>query len=109
VKWIKGAKEGIVVAGEQGQGNSLTQLSNPSGIVVDLLGTVYVADYSNKRVMRWLKGAKEGSVIISEISSENNLNQLSNPSGLSLDQWGNLYVTNGHRVQKFNINSNSNT
>ena len=44
MKWMKGAKEGIVVAGGQGQGNSLTQLSHPQGVIVDDLGNVYVAD-----------------------------------------------------------------
>ena len=29
MKWNKGAKEGIVVAGGQGQGSALTQLSCP--------------------------------------------------------------------------------
>ena len=32
MKWVKGAKEGIVVAGGQGQGNSLKQLSRSSRI-----------------------------------------------------------------------------
>ncbi|CAF4538189.1 unnamed protein product, partial [Rotaria magnacalcarata] len=44
MKWMEGAKQGIVVAGGQGQGNGLTQLSYPHGVVVDQLGTVYVAD-----------------------------------------------------------------
>ncbi|CAF5031049.1 unnamed protein product, partial [Rotaria socialis] len=48
----KGAKEGIVVAGGQGAGSALTQLSHPNGIVVDTLGTLYVADTWNHRVMR---------------------------------------------------------
>lgn len=109
MKWTKGAKEGIVVAGGQGQGDSFSQLWHPCGVVVDRLGTIYVSDYGNKRVMRWLKGAEIGSVIVSEIAADNNPNQLQNPAGLSLDQSGNLYVTNGHRVQKFNIVSNSNT
>lgn len=108
MKWIKDAKEGIAVAGGQGQGNSLSQLSNPAGIVVDQLGSIYVADNNNKRVMRWLKGVTQGSVIVLENKSESQANQLSNPCGLSLDRWGNLYITNGHRVQKFDIDINPN-
>ncbi|CAF1571461.1 unnamed protein product, partial [Rotaria sordida] len=64
MKWNKGAKEGIVVAGGQGQGNALTQLSCPNGLFVDTLGTTYVADWGNQRVMRWPKGAKQGTVIV---------------------------------------------
>ena len=44
MKWMEGRKEGIVVAGGQGKGNSLRQLSWPQGVVVDQLDTVYVAD-----------------------------------------------------------------
>ncbi|CAF1266929.1 unnamed protein product, partial [Rotaria magnacalcarata] len=56
MKWAKGAKEGIVVAGGQRQGNALTQLENPNGLFVDTLGTLYVADYGNHRVMHWTQG-----------------------------------------------------
>ena len=44
---VKGAKEGIVVAGGQGKGNNVTQLSYPHGMRVDAAGTVYVADHAN--------------------------------------------------------------
>ncbi|CAF5141524.1 unnamed protein product, partial [Rotaria sp. Silwood1] len=64
MKWVEGAKQGIVVAGGQGPGNSLTQLSSPRGVVVDKLGTVYVTDAGNDRVMRWPNGATQGSVIV---------------------------------------------
>ncbi|CAF5034009.1 unnamed protein product, partial [Rotaria sp. Silwood1] len=64
MKWMEGAKQGIVVAGGQGKGNGLTQLSSPQGVVVDQLGTVYVADDWNNRIMRWPKGATQGSVIV---------------------------------------------
>ncbi|CAF5104818.1 unnamed protein product, partial [Rotaria sp. Silwood1] len=64
MKWEEGAKQGIVVAGGQGYGNSLTQLNEPEGVIVDQLGTVYVADSWNHRIMRWPKGATQGSVIV---------------------------------------------
>ena len=41
MKWEEGAKEGIVVAGGRGEGNSLLQLSNPLGVVVHQLSTTY--------------------------------------------------------------------
>ena len=108
-KWVKGAKQGIVVAGGQGEGNGLTQLSYPEGVVVDQLGTVYVADYGNNRIMRWPKGATQGSVIVGGNGRGGQSNQLNWPVGLSFDRHGNLYVVeNGnHRVQKFNIDSNT--
>ncbi|CAF5035061.1 unnamed protein product, partial [Rotaria sp. Silwood1] len=57
-------EQGIIVAGDQGEGNGLTQLSYPQGVVVDQLGTVYVADGWNHRIMRWANGAKQGIVIV---------------------------------------------
>ncbi|CAF1625855.1 unnamed protein product, partial [Rotaria magnacalcarata] len=56
MKWVEGAKEGIVVAGGQGEGSALTQLWHPYGLFVDTLGTLYVADTRNHRVMRWTQG-----------------------------------------------------
>ncbi|CAF4397993.1 unnamed protein product, partial [Rotaria magnacalcarata] len=95
----------IIVAGGQGQGNGLTQLSYPRGVVVDQLGTVYVADFGNTRIMRWPKGATQGSVIVGGHGGGGQSNQLNGPIGLSFDRHGNLYVVdNGnHRVQKFNM------
>ncbi|CAF4471209.1 unnamed protein product [Didymodactylos carnosus] len=105
MKWVEGAKQGIVVAGDQGQGNGLTQLSNPWGVIVDQLGTVYVADRGNHRIMRWSRGATKGSVIVGGNGAGGQSNQLNVPIGLSFDRHGNLYVVdNGNRrVQKFNI------
>ena len=106
---MEGAKQGIVVAGGQGKGNGLTQLSCPRGVVVDQLGTVYVAEQENDRIMRWPKGATQGSVIVGGNGRGGQSNQLNVPVGLSFDRHGNLYVVDwgNHRVQKFNIDSNT--
>ncbi|CAF4713037.1 unnamed protein product, partial [Rotaria sp. Silwood2] len=99
------AKQGIVVAGGQGQGNSLTQLSCPFGIVVDRLGTVYVADYGNHRIMCWSQGATQANVVLGGNGRGSQSNQFYGPIGLSFDREDNLYVSdNGNnRIQKFNI------
>ncbi|CAF1648424.1 unnamed protein product, partial [Rotaria sp. Silwood1] len=88
-----------------GKGNSLTQLNDPQGVVVDQLGTVYVTDSGNHRIMRWPKGATQGSVIVGGNGSGAQSNRLNGPVGLSFDRHGNLYVVDhgNHRVQKFNI------
>jgi DNA-binding beta-propeller fold protein YncE len=105
MKWMEGAKEGIVVAGGQDEGNSLRQLSSPAGVVVDQLDTVYVADLENDRIMRWMKGATQGNIIVGGNGEGKQSNQLNGPVGLSFDRHGNLYVVDcgNHRVQKFNI------
>ncbi|CAF4183323.1 unnamed protein product, partial [Rotaria magnacalcarata] len=95
--------------GGQGSGDDLTQLSNPRGVFVDELNTLYVADGGNHRIMRWSKEAAQGCVIAGGNDSGGKSNQLNNPVGLSFDRHGNLYVVdkNNSRVQKFNIDSNS--
>ncbi|CAF1099340.1 unnamed protein product, partial [Rotaria magnacalcarata] len=59
MKWNKGAKEGIVVTGGQGYGNALAQLNHPNGLFVDTLGTLYVADTWNHRVICWTRGDRK--------------------------------------------------
>ncbi|CAF1058701.1 unnamed protein product [Rotaria sordida] len=102
---MEGTKQGIVVAGGQGNGNGLTQLSYPQEVVVNQLDTVYVADAENDRIMRWVKGATEGNAIVGGNSRGEESNQLNYPFGLSFDRHGNLYVVErgNHHVQKFNI------
>ncbi|CAF4230301.1 unnamed protein product, partial [Rotaria sordida] len=99
------AKEGIIVAGGQGEENDLTQLSCPRGVIVDSLGTVYVADSNNDRVMRWCEGMAKGNVIAGGNGPGKGANQLSDPRDLSFDRHGNLYVADrlNHRIQRFNI------
>jgi len=63
MKWMTGAKDGIVVASGQGQGDRLTQLHGPQRVIVDHFGHVYVADKLNNRIMRWPKESKEGIII----------------------------------------------
>jgi DNA-binding beta-propeller fold protein YncE len=106
MKWLKDAKEGIVVAGGNGKGNSLTQLSHPYGVILDEFGQIYVADKGNDRVMRWCEGAKEGTIVVGGNGRGQQSNQLNQPRGLLFDQQGNLYVAdlNNHRIQKFEIN-----
>ncbi|CAF4818244.1 unnamed protein product, partial [Rotaria sp. Silwood2] len=97
--------EGIVVAGGHGEEDALTQLYYPNGLFVDTLGTIYVADSSNNRVMRWPKGAKQGTVIVGGNGKGEGANQFNYPRGLSFDRQGNLYVVDwgNHRVQRFSI------
>ena len=107
MKWIKNTKEGIIVAGGQGQGqgDQLTQLNDPQGVIVDHLGNAYIADWRNHRIMCWLKGSKEGRIIVGGNGYGEQLNQLSGPMGISFDREDNLYVVDflNNRVQKFEI------
>ena len=90
LKWIKGAKQGIVVAGGNGKGNGLHQLAHPRGIALHPNGDLYIADTSNNRIVRWRQQAASGTVIVQGDASE----QAAEPFGLIFDQhYRNLYVT----------------
>ncbi|CAF1068427.1 unnamed protein product [Adineta steineri] len=105
MKWMKGANEGIVVAGGNGEGNSLTQLSNPRGVFVDHSSSVYVADCYNHRIMRWCIGSSEGSIVFGGNGKGNEPNRFDCPKGLSFDVQGNLYAVDwyNNRLQKIDI------
>ncbi|CAF1332125.1 unnamed protein product [Rotaria sordida] len=97
---MEGATQGVVVAGDQGEGNGLTQLSFHQGVVVHQLGTAYVTDYWNHRITRWPKEATQGSVIVGGNDDGEQSNQLYYLYGLSFDRHGNLCVVDygNHRV-----------
>ncbi|CAF4107703.1 unnamed protein product [Adineta steineri] len=103
MKWEKDAKEGIIVAGGNGKGNSLNQLSSPQGVIVDYLGQIYAADFMNHRIMRWCEGDKEGEIVVGGNGHGIQSNQLSFPVALSFDNEENLYVADygNHRIQKY--------
>jgi sugar lactone lactonase YvrE len=108
MKWLKGAHEGIVVAGGKGLGEELTQLSYPNGVWVDDMGTVYVTEDGNNRVTRWLRGGTRGVVLVGGNGEGNATTQFNGPEGLSFDRRGNLYVADwdNHRVQQFKLENN---
>jgi len=107
MKWLKGVREGIIVAGGQGQGNSLNQLFRPQGLVVNEIGDIYVTDHFNQRIMCWSLGSKEGRVVVGGNGCGNGSNQLNNPSDLLFDVENNLYVIDygNHRIQRFNVDT----
>ncbi|CAF4805020.1 unnamed protein product, partial [Rotaria sp. Silwood2] len=89
MKWDKGATEGALVAGGHGKGDDLTQLKYPYGVFVDRLGTLYVADSWNNRIMRWPKGSTRGEIIVGGNGIGEQANQLNYPISLSFDRQSN--------------------
>ncbi len=47
------ATNGVTIAGGNGQGSGINQLSNPDGIFVDGSGNLYIADYGNYRIQKY--------------------------------------------------------
>ncbi|CAF1280082.1 unnamed protein product [Adineta steineri] len=93
-RWKMGEynNEGIVVAGGNGYGYHLNQLSYPTFIFVDEDQSVYVSDTDNHRVMKWRKDAKVGTIVAGGNGKGRNLHQLSSPHGVVVDDLGQIYV-----------------
>ncbi|CAF3075827.1 unnamed protein product [Rotaria sp. Silwood2] len=91
-RYRRGESQGTVVAGGNGSGNRLDQLSFPQYVFVDRDHSVYVSDSGNDRVMKWVEGAKQGIVVAGGQGQGNGLTQLSCPQGVVVDQLGTVYV-----------------
>ena len=91
-RYRRGESQGTVVAGGNGKGNLLDQLSYPRYVFVDRDHSVYVSEYGNDRVMKWMEGAKEGIVVAGGQGRGNSLRQLSYPKGVVVDHLGTVYV-----------------
>ncbi|CAF5114383.1 unnamed protein product, partial [Rotaria sp. Silwood1] len=98
-----GEKNGILVAGGNGNGGGLNQFNWPTSIFVDQQQTVYVSDNNNHRVMKWNKRATEGIVVVGGQGGGNSLTQLYCPYGLFVDTLGTIYVADSgnHRVMRW--------
>ena len=91
------------VAGGNGAGVANDQFNFASGLYVDLLGNVYVADLYNHRVQKWAKGATFGITVAGGNGAGDAANQLNMPHGIFVDTSGNLYIADSknHRIQKW--------
>jgi sugar lactone lactonase YvrE len=78
-------------------------------MVVDRLGTVYVVEHYNNRIIRWLQGATQGTVVVGGNDQGDQTNQLKHPTGLTFDRHGNLHVVDAgnYRVQRFEVKVSS--
>ncbi|CAF3789630.1 unnamed protein product [Rotaria sp. Silwood1] len=98
-----GDTKGTVVAGGNGKGNRLDQLSYPHYAFVDREHSIYVSDLKNYRVMKWEEGATQGIVVAGGQGEGNSLTQLNHPYGVVVDQLGTVYVTDSsnHRIMRW--------
>ncbi len=63
---IKWKQNGITIAGGNGKGNQLNQLSLPFDICIDDDQTIYIADYCNCRIVKWKSNATSGRIVANE-------------------------------------------
>lgn len=102
-RYTKSDSIGTIVAGGNGKGANLNQLSTPTYIIVDQQQTVYISERSNHRVTKWTKGATEGIVVAGGHGKGNALTQLSQPEGIFVDTVGTVYVADSwnHRIVRW--------
>jgi sugar lactone lactonase YvrE len=83
-KW---KQHGVTIAGENGQGNQLTQLSHPKGIYVDNDNRcIYLADSLNHRIVQWKSDANMGEVVAGGNGVGNRMNQLNDTKDVVVDK-----------------------
>ncbi|ABG99584.1 serine/threonine protein kinase (plasmid) [Rhodococcus jostii RHA1] len=80
-----------------------TSLSQPEGVAVDTVGSVYVTDHDNNQVLKLAAGSTTQTVLP--------FTGLSQPEGVTVDTVGSVYVTDhdNNRVLKLTAGSNSAT
>jgi hypothetical protein len=100
----------IIVAGGAGAGSALKQLHHPNDIALDANGTIYIADYSNKRVVRWRMGLNEMGEIVAggDIPVSSPL-ALKYPRRICVTKDGSLFILDDDRVLKLTKNAASYT
>ncbi|CAF3406371.1 unnamed protein product [Rotaria sp. Silwood2] len=98
-----GDTQGKLVAGGNGKGERLDQLSEPHHVFVDREYSVYVSERGDHRVMKWEQGATQGIVVAGGQGKGNSLSQLNFPAGVVVDQLGTVYVAdcNNHRIMRW--------
>lgn len=106
MKMAVGQTYGAIATGGS-TGDGAAQLHNPTSVLVDKSGNIYVTDTFNHRIMWWPPGAKSGIVVVGGRGAGNRSDQLNQPHDLAFDQDENLYVLDrdNQRVQKFMINN----
>ncbi|CAM4873896.1 unnamed protein product [Rotaria socialis] len=88
-KWVL---DGVTVAGGNGVGIRMNQLSVPLGLCIDGNQTVYIADYSNHRIMEWKYGVTAGRVVAGGKGGGNRTDQLSYPVHVIIDRGRNNLI-----------------
>ncbi|CAF4534594.1 unnamed protein product, partial [Didymodactylos carnosus] len=97
----------VIVAGGNGAGSGLNQLSQPNSVYYDsVTGNLYVADTNNNRIMKFPPGSTQssnGTVVAGNNTAGNATNQLNAPRDVIVDKSGNIYIADGsnNRIQRW--------
>lgn len=92
-----------VVAGGNGRGSGLNQLSYPHNVYTDRDQSIFVADLRNHRVMKWAVDSKEGTIVAGGNGKGDRVDQLDEPVAVIVDQMGTMYILEhtGYSVKRW--------
>ncbi len=112
--WVFGQGGSFTTALNNNGGLSANSLSTPTGVAVDALGNVYVADLGNHRVLQFDTPLASGSTADRVFGQPNfttgtanngglSASSLNFPTGVTVDRAGSLYVADSgnHRVLQY--------
>jgi len=103
VQWRFGANNGEIIVGEDGKGNRIDQLSEPTDVIFHRrTKSLIICDKGNRRVMRWsIENPNDKQIIISNISCY----------GLTMNDNEDLFVSDyqTHEVRKWKKNEKHGT
>ncbi|CAF0719669.1 unnamed protein product [Adineta steineri] len=88
-KWMQ---HGITVAGGNGEGYGNDQLSSPYSFYIDEDETMYIADFSNHRIVEWKRGAPNGEVVAGGNEAGHQDNQLNGPTSVMVDKVNDCFI-----------------
>lgn len=92
-KWkLDYLKQSTIVAGGNGCGDDLNQLSSPTYLFLDDDNTLYISDSRNHRIMKWVDGAATGEIVAGGYGAGDGLDQLHDPQGIIVDEMGTVYI-----------------
>ena len=81
------SQNGVTVAGGNGKGNALNQLTSPYGLDIDDDNqSIVITDFNNDRIVEWKMGASHGKVIAGGQGRGNRLDQLNYPTDVLIDK-----------------------
>jgi hypothetical protein len=91
---------------------TLARLNSPTGVALDSVGSLYIADFGNNRIRRVdadgtiTTVAGDGTVGFPGDGGAATLARLNSPSDVALDSVGNLYIAdrNNGRIRKVDVN-----
>lgn len=107
IKYTSGSSVGVPLT--SGTGYGLSQVSNPSGSVIDIYGNLYVSDMFNNRIMKYanITSASRTPPITGQVVAGgtygSGYNQQKTSWGVAVDPSGNVFVSDygNNRVMKW--------